>query len=167
MKLYGGLASPYVARVVLFARLKGLALVPQMPAGGLKSADYLAKNPMGKMPALEVDGTVIPESEVICEYLEDVYPDSGGLLGTPLERTRARLSPGRRGWHREVPGGTRSRTQQEAGLAGLGALRRLAGAGGPGHAVLDGHRHVDAVPVRSLSAADHRGHGRQLPHRDR
>jgi glutathione S-transferase len=91
MKLYGGLASPYVARVVLFARLKGLALVPQMPAGGLKSPDYLAKNPMGKMPALEVDGTVIPESEVICEYLEDVYPDSGGLLGIPLERARARL----------------------------------------------------------------------------
>src|SRR5512145_2766913 len=62
MKLYGGLASPYVARVVLFARLKGLALEPQMPAGGLKSPEYLAKNPMGKMPALEVDGTVIPES---------------------------------------------------------------------------------------------------------
>jgi len=91
MKLYGGLASPYVARVVLFARLKGLALEPQMPAGGLKSPEYLAKNPMGKMPALEVDGALIPESEVICEYLEDVYPDSGGLLGTPLERTRARL----------------------------------------------------------------------------
>jgi glutathione S-transferase len=33
------------------------------------------------MPALEVDGAVIPESEVICEYLEDVYPGSGGLLG--------------------------------------------------------------------------------------
>lgn len=91
MKLYGGLASPYVARVVLFARLKGLALEPQMPAGGIKSPDYLTKNPIGKMPALEVNGTVIPESEVICEYLEDVYPDSGGLLGGPLERARARL----------------------------------------------------------------------------
>jgi glutathione S-transferase len=91
MKLYGGLASPYVARVVLFARLKGLALDPQMPAGGIKSPEYLARNPMGKMPALEVDGALIPESEVICEYLEDVYPDSGGLLGSPLERARARL----------------------------------------------------------------------------
>lgn len=91
MKLYGGLASPYVARVVLFARLKGIALEPQMPAGGVKSPGFLALNPMGKMPALEVDGTVIPESEVICEYLEDVYPDSGGLLGIPLERARARL----------------------------------------------------------------------------
>jgi glutathione S-transferase len=91
MKLYGGLASPYVARVVLFARLKGLGLVPEMPAGGIKTPEYLAKNPMGKMPALEVDGAVIPESEVICEYLEDLHPGTGGLPGTPAERARARL----------------------------------------------------------------------------
>ena len=64
MKLYGGLASHYVARVVLFARLKGLALEPQIPAGGFKSPEYLARNPMGKMPALEVDGTLIPESTI-------------------------------------------------------------------------------------------------------
>lgn len=91
MKLYGGLASPYVARVVLFARLKGLALVPEMPAGGIKTPEFLAKNPMGRMPVLEVDGTVIPESEVICEYLEDLHPGTGGLPGTPEERARARL----------------------------------------------------------------------------
>jgi len=91
MKLYGGLASPYVARVVLFARLKGITLVPEMPAGGIKTPEYLAKNPMGKMPVLEVDGTAIPESEVICEYLEDLHPGTGGLPGTALERARARL----------------------------------------------------------------------------
>lgn len=91
MKLYGGLASPYVARVVLFARLKGITLVPEMPAGGIKTPEYLAKNPMGKMPVLEADGAVIPESEVICEYLEDLHPGTGGLPGTPAERARARL----------------------------------------------------------------------------
>jgi glutathione S-transferase len=91
MKLYGGLASPYVARVVLFARLKGIELVPEMPAGGIKSPEYLAKNPMGKMPVLEVDGTAIPESEVICEYLEDLHPGTGGLPGDALDRARARL----------------------------------------------------------------------------
>lgn len=91
MKLYGGLASPYVARVVLFARLKGLTLEPQMPEGGLKSPGYRAKNPMGKMPLLEVDGLVVAESEVICEYLEDLHPGTGGLPGGPAERARARL----------------------------------------------------------------------------
>jgi glutathione S-transferase len=62
-----------------------------MPAGGIKTPEYLAKNPMGKMPVLEVDGAVIPESEVICEYLEDLHPGTGGLPGTPSERARARL----------------------------------------------------------------------------
>jgi glutathione S-transferase len=91
MRLHGGLASNYVARVVLFARLKGLTLVPEMPAGGIKTPEYLARNPMGKMPVLEVDGTAIPESEVICEFLEDLHPGTGGLPGTPAERARARL----------------------------------------------------------------------------
>ena len=91
MKLYGSLASPYVARVVLFAKLKGIDLQPQMPEGGIKSAAYLAKNPMGKMPMLEVDGTAFAESEVICEYLEDLHPGTGGLPGTPADRARARL----------------------------------------------------------------------------
>lgn len=91
MKLYGSLASPYVARVVLFAKLKGIDLQPQQPEGGIKSPEYLAKNPMGKMPTLEVDGLALPESEVICEYLEDVYPGSGGLPQSPADRARARL----------------------------------------------------------------------------
>jgi glutathione S-transferase len=91
MKLYGSLASPYVARVVLFAKLKGIDLQPQVPEGGIKSPEYLAKNPMGKMPTLEVDGLALPESEVICEYLEDVYPGSGGLPASPADRARARL----------------------------------------------------------------------------
>jgi glutathione S-transferase len=91
MKLYGSLASPYVARVVLFARLKGITLEPEMPAGGIKSDAYLAKNPMGKMPVLEDDGVVIPESDVICGYLEDLHPGTGGLPGRPADRALARL----------------------------------------------------------------------------
>jgi glutathione S-transferase len=91
MKLYGSLASPYVARVVLFARLKGITLEPQMPEGGIKSPDYLSKNPMGKMPVLEVNGMALPESEVICEFLEDLHPGTGGLPGNPVERAHARL----------------------------------------------------------------------------
>jgi glutathione S-transferase len=91
MRLHGALASPYVARVVFFASLKGIALEPRLPDGGIKSADYLAMNPMGKIPVLEVDDVAIPESEVICEYLEDHYPDTGGLPGSPADRAHARL----------------------------------------------------------------------------
>jgi glutathione S-transferase len=91
MKLYGGLASPYVARVAMLARLKGLDLVPEMPEGGLKTPSYLAMNPMGKMPTLEVDGTAIPESQVICDYLDDLFAGQGAMPTDALARARARL----------------------------------------------------------------------------
>ena len=90
MKLSGALGSPYVARVVLYARLKGIELAPVQPEGGIKSSAYLAEKPLGKMPVLELDGTCVPESAVICELLEDLHPDLPGLEGTPLERARAR-----------------------------------------------------------------------------
>ena len=43
MQLYGALASPYVARVELFAELQGLELDPVMPEGGLKTTSFLAR----------------------------------------------------------------------------------------------------------------------------
>ena len=90
MKLYGALASPYVARVVLVARHKKLDLPVEMPAEGLKSAAYLAMNPFGKMPTLGHGGRHVIESEVICEYLEDLYPSPSVLPGDALARARAR-----------------------------------------------------------------------------
>ena len=92
MHLYGALASPYVARVALFARIKGIDLPVEPPPGGhIKSPEYLALNPLGKMPTLVVEGIALPESEVICEFLEDAAGGSPGLPGTPLHRARARL----------------------------------------------------------------------------
>ena len=90
MKLYGALASPYVARVVLLARAKGLDLVPAMPAGGIKSPAYLALNPFGKMPTLDHDGQALIESQVICEYLEDLHPAPALMPADPLGRARVR-----------------------------------------------------------------------------
>jgi glutathione S-transferase len=92
MKLYGSIASPYVARVVMFAKLKGIDLPPtDPPGGGIKSPEYLKLNPMGKMPALEVDGKGIGESTIICDYLEDVYPQKSGLPADVFERAQSRL----------------------------------------------------------------------------
>lgn len=92
MKLYGAIASPYVARVVMYAKLKGIDLQPsEAPGGGIKSPEYLKLNPIGKMPALEVNGQGIGESAVICDYLEDTNPGKPGLPKDPLERARSRL----------------------------------------------------------------------------
>ena len=92
MKLYGALASPYVTRVVMLARIKGLDLeLAGMPGNSPRSDEYLALNPIGKIPCLEVNGTVIAESETICEYLEDLGEGKPGLPADPLERATSRL----------------------------------------------------------------------------
>lgn len=92
MKLYGSIASPYVARVVMFAKIKGVDLQPQeAPGGGIKSPEYLKLNPIGKMPTLEVNGQGIGESAVICDYLEDACTQKSGLPKDALERARSRL----------------------------------------------------------------------------
>lgn len=92
MKLIGAIASPYVTRVVMFARIKGIDLPLESPPGGTPSSeDYRAMNPIGKIPSLEVGGRVLAESEVICEYLEDEYPEKSGLPAGNLDRATSRL----------------------------------------------------------------------------
>ncbi len=39
-----------------------------------KTPEYLAINPMGKIPAIEHRGTVVTEAAAICTYLADVFP---------------------------------------------------------------------------------------------
>ncbi len=92
LQLYGDPASPYVMRVIMYARLKGLELeIPPVPGGNPRSAAYHELNPLGKVPGLMVDGEMIPESEVICEYLEDAYPQNPGLPTGPWERAISRI----------------------------------------------------------------------------
>ena len=44
--------------------------------GDAKRADYLAINPMGKVPAIVHDGVVVTECAAICAYLADAFPDA-------------------------------------------------------------------------------------------
>jgi glutathione S-transferase len=43
----------------------------------MKAPDYLAINPMGKVPAITHKGTVVTECAAICAYLADAFPDAG------------------------------------------------------------------------------------------
>lgn len=45
--------------------------------GETKSADYLAINPMGKVPAIVHKGVVVTECAAICAYLADAFPQAG------------------------------------------------------------------------------------------
>ena len=42
-----------------------------------KSPEYLAINPMGKVPAIEHRGVVVTEVAAICAYLADAFPEAG------------------------------------------------------------------------------------------
>lgn len=91
MILYGGKLSPYVMRVLLAARAKGIELTSASPEGGLKSPAFLRLNPIGKVPTMVSDELVVPESEVIVQYLEDIHPRPSLLPEHVKDRARARL----------------------------------------------------------------------------
>jgi glutathione S-transferase len=91
MKLYNANLSPYSSRVRIAIYAKNLAVEIVSPPGGMGSAEYKKVNPIGKVPALEVDGRVIQESEVINEYLEDRFPTPSLRPADPLARARMRL----------------------------------------------------------------------------
>lgn len=55
-----------------------------------KSPDYLAKNPQGLVPALEIDGLFLTQSLAIIEYLNDTRPDAAFLPDDAAGRARVR-----------------------------------------------------------------------------
>ncbi|MGV8995328.1 MAG: glutathione S-transferase family protein [Parvibaculaceae bacterium] len=73
LKLYNAQLSPYSARVRLAIYAKGLdaEIVDAFSTPELE-AELERLNPLAKVPTLVHDGLVVPESEVICEYLEDL-----------------------------------------------------------------------------------------------
>ena len=91
MKLYQLPYSHYSAKVKIALAEKGLAFeAPVLGAGFTRSAEFLALNPLGKVPFL-VDGDVrVGESEVIVEYLEDRYPERPLLPASPAGRAQSR-----------------------------------------------------------------------------
>ena len=82
--------APNPRRVRIFAAEKGIDLSMRdisIPNREQKSDEFLAINPRGQTPALQLDdGTVITESVAICRYLEGLHPEPP-LFGTgPLEQ---------------------------------------------------------------------------------
>jgi glutathione S-transferase len=93
MKLYSLPLSPYAARVrgAIYAKNLPVEIVAP-PADWRNSAAFRALNPMMRIPILVLDdGTPLPESGVIVEYLEDAYPEPALRPRAPASLARARL----------------------------------------------------------------------------
>ncbi|GHD98408.1 glutathione S-transferase [Defluviimonas sp. 20V17] len=52
--------------------------------------DFLRRNPAGKVPVLRLEGRVLSESQAICEYLEEKFPDPALMPRNPEGRYEAR-----------------------------------------------------------------------------
>lgn len=91
MRLYNANLSPFASRCRIQIYAKGLDVELVPPPGGPSSDEYKKINATGRVPALQVDGNVLPESEVICEYLEDRFPKPALRPGEPMARAKARL----------------------------------------------------------------------------
>src|SRR5260370_2237533 len=92
--LHGYFRSAASWRVRIALGLKGVALrhvSHHLRRGEQRHPAYLALNPQGLVPALELDdGTVLTQSLAIIEWLNDVYPEPALLPGDPMQRARVR-----------------------------------------------------------------------------
>jgi glutathione S-transferase len=88
MKIYDSQLAPNPRRVRMFLAEKGVD-VPYEQVNIAKAENrqpaFLAKNPMGTVPVLELDdGTCIAESVAICRYFEGLHPEPP-LMGVDLQ----------------------------------------------------------------------------------
>lgn len=100
MRLYDLKAGMNPRRVRIFLAEKGVD-IPRvevdMAKGENRSAVYLAMNPMGTMPVLELDdGTHVCESIAICRYIEELHPEPKLFGATPVERAHVEM------WNRRM-----------------------------------------------------------------
>jgi glutathione S-transferase len=90
MRLHGASGSPFVRKVQVALALKGLPYeqIQQLPF--TRDAEYRKINPLGKIPTLQDGDLTICDSTVICEYLEEAYPQAPLYPANPADRARAR-----------------------------------------------------------------------------
>lgn len=95
LKLYSYYRSSAAYRCRIALNIKGVAhdtaYVHIVRDGGeqFKPA-YLEVNPQAQVPTMEVDGTFVPQSVAIIEYLEETHPEPRLLPGDALMRARIR-----------------------------------------------------------------------------
>jgi RNA polymerase-associated protein len=89
--LYDADRCPYCARVRIILAEKGVAYETVVVDLNDRPAWIYEKNSTGRVPVVEEDGWVLPESGVIMEYLEERYPEPALLPADPAERSLARL----------------------------------------------------------------------------
>jgi glutathione S-transferase len=94
MKLYSFFGAPNPRKLLVYLGEKGIKVPTQevnIITGENRTPEFLAKNPLGGLPVLELDdGSHLTESLAIIEYFEDNHPNPPMVGSTPIERARVR-----------------------------------------------------------------------------
>ncbi|MBF0666169.1 MAG: maleylacetoacetate isomerase [Brevundimonas sp.] len=93
MILHGYWRSGAAYRTRIALNLKGLAYDQSgvdLRTGAQRSEAFVALNPQGMVPALEVDGAVLTQSPAILEWLEEAHPAPPLLPADPVDRAHVR-----------------------------------------------------------------------------
>ena len=87
MKLYTGDLSPYSAKVRIQIYAMGISddITFDLPIATFYQGKFKDISPIGRIPVLETDEGIIPESEVIAEYLDELYPEKSLMQGKTLK----------------------------------------------------------------------------------
>lgn len=93
MILYSGDLSPYSAKVRMQIYAMGVKddFSFELPVVQFFSGKLKEVSPIGRIPILKTDEGLIPESEVIAEYIDELYPQQSLVGNTPLERANIRV----------------------------------------------------------------------------
>ena len=94
MRLHGYFRSSAAYRVRIALNFKGVSAehaFRHLRKGEHRAADYLAMNPQGLVPTLELDnGALLTQSLAIVEWLDETHPTPALLPADPLQRARVR-----------------------------------------------------------------------------
>ena len=93
MILYSGDLSPYSAKVRMQIYAMGVNddFSFELPVVQFFSGKLKEVSPIGRIPILKTDEGLIPESEVIAEYIDELYPQQSLVGNTPMERANIRV----------------------------------------------------------------------------
>src|SRR5262245_55656969 len=88
-KVYGVPLSPFVRKVLLLLEFKGIAYENELVMPFSRDPNFLSKSPLAKIPAYEDEYVTLCDSTVICQYLDDKYPQSPLYPRNRVEKARA------------------------------------------------------------------------------
>ena len=108
MKLYVSPRAPNPRRVLMFLvekNINGLDLIHiDLNAQEHKTAEYRAKSPLARVPALELDdGRVLTETRAICTYMEGRVPEPNLMGRNAEERAFIEMADRRVEWSFMLP----------------------------------------------------------------